>query len=362
MNENVYDFANQNISKKDENDSSINLKRVNIQLLLMRHRYIYDYAQDVDDTEEKGATHSLHGPATVSRRYDVAQLENISTYEETDEPIYETIDEVYTRPITATHIAVMYTYTGDFKYFDPIRKIWSKLPSFKTLKQTSRMAFIRSGLYAITDRDLVYLHNGSWIKKASISGLPDRWHMAVAFQNKIYVLGENRIFSYNPTIDKWSENLPGTDLEPRIAVAASNEFIYAIGCGSARRARRYDPATQKWSDIAKMKRIRMSAAAAALCHKVYLCGGIVNGGIDNEVEFYSANTNEWTEIASMCISRNCFSACIVENKLYVIGGDSFGPNTIEVYKEAENKWEILENFKESVHEIIACNFNPKYCS
>ena len=80
-------------------------------------------------------------------------------------------------------------------------------------------------------------------------------------------------------------------------------------------------------------------AAAAMGGKIYVTGGVSQGG-SNSVSVYDPQANAWTQLASMGIARRYHASAAVGGKLYVFGGYSAGGrlDTAEVYDPTSNSW------------------------
>jgi len=157
---------------------------------------------------------------------------------------------------------------------------------------------------------------------------------------------------YDPAADTWTFVVnpkswrSGVD---SLAFAALHRKLYTIrGDDDVNQVHTYDPATNKWSSLASMNHYREFCRAAALGGKLYAIGGrsVSSAGevsIVPTVEAYDPATNKWTDVANMTEARTYAAVAVAGDKLYVMGGTCvLGGGgcqfPMDVYDPAADKW------------------------
>ncbi len=183
---------------------------------------------------------------------------------------------------------------------------------------------------------------GIWVTLAPMS--EPRQEMAVAaLDGRIYAVGglagrANANTIYDPVRDRWSlgADFPiTTDHGWAVSVAGR---LY-VGGGSTNRVFSYDPAADRWTEIASSAFVHGGTPAAAVIGgKIYIAGGTGGGMIGNELEVYDPAANRWTTLASMTCARNHTAGGAIGGKLHVAGGRPGSQDCLEVYDPATNVW------------------------
>ncbi len=110
----------------------------------------------------------------------------------------------------------------------------------------------------------------------------------------------------------------------------------------------YDPNTQKWTSVARMRTPRVGlAAVTAMNGKIYVIGGATRAsggsGITNLVETFDPVTRKWEVKSPMPTPRWRHAATLgKDGRIYVAGGVSTKQSissVVEVYDPATDKWE-----------------------
>ena len=87
---------------------------------------------------------------------------------------------------------------------------------------------------------------------------------------------------------------------------------------------RYDPAANKWEEVAKCSATRAGLAAAVLNGHLYVVGGasdaLFGSVILSSAEKYNPRDNTWRNISPMNTKRAGLSVAAVDGHLYAIGG------------------------------------------
>ncbi|XP_059163129.1 kelch-like protein 10 isoform X1 [Physella acuta] len=155
--------------------------------------------------------------------------------------------------------------------------------------------------------------------------------------------------TYDNRVDKWYEN-ESESYEHSLAyhaMVAVDKALYVIGGYTTVKylnsAKRFEPLTKTWSEIAPMHSSRCYVCAAELGGLIYACGGFDGTNRHSSVERYCPVKNQWQLVCDMSSVRSDAGACGVDGKLYVAGGFSGTEclNTAECYDPSSNQWTNL---------------------
>lgn len=197
-----------------------------------------------------------------------------------------------------------------------------------------------------------------WAGKAPMTAARDRLALAAA-EGKLYAIGGSvlsagsgsavaTVEEYDPSTDRWTTkaNMP----TPRFnigAVTAPNGKIYVFG--SWQQVEAYDPVTNSWATKADMPTPRFGPGVALGSNgKIYVIGGGNGSVVYSTVEEYDPATNTWATKASMPTPRyNLGAATAANGKIYAAGGftsqDATGNSccptaVVEEYDPASDTW------------------------
>jgi N-acetylneuraminic acid mutarotase len=183
---------------------------------------------------------------------------------------------------------------------------------------------------------------GVWVRLAAMN--EPRQELGVAELNgRIYAVAGlagrgNANEIYDVATNTWSlgANLPiATDHPWSVAL---NGRVY-VGGGTTNRVFSYDPASNAWTEVAPSTYVHGGTPAAGVIGGlIYVAGGTLGGMVGNEVESYDPATNRWNVLAPMSCARNHTSGAVIAGKLYVAGGRPGNQNCHEVYDPVTNVW------------------------
>ncbi|GFS19068.1 kelch-like protein 10 [Elysia marginata] len=131
------------------------------------------------------------------------------------------------------------------------------------------------------------------------------------------------------------------------AMVTVDKVLYVIGGYTTVKylnsAKKFEPLTKTWSEIAPMHSSRCYVCAAELNGDIYACGGFDGTNRHSSVERYCPGRNQWQMVADMSSIRSDAGACGVDGKLYVAGGFSGTEclNTAESFDPSSNQWTLL---------------------
>jgi N-acetylneuraminic acid mutarotase len=247
---------------------------------------------------------------------------------------------------------------------------WATLSPMNEPRQELAAAELDGKIYAVgglggrPDANEIYdLVTDRWSLGADLpAGTDHAW--AVSLGGRLYVGGgtSNRVFSYDPSSDTWTEVASSTFVHggtPAAAVIDGRIFV-AGGAGggmAGNELESYDPAADHWTTLAPMACARNHTAGGLIGGKLYVAGG--RPGNQVCVEAYDPASNTWTPRASMPTGRSGIAGAVVGGCLYVFGGEgnAADPNGIfhevEAYDPANDEWFRLPPMQTGRHGIYA---------
>lgn len=236
--------------------------------------------------------------------------------------------------------------------YDPATDTWAYKQSLPTARGNFTTSVVNGKIYVIGGENIyrtpvatVVMYDPStdqWSDRASMNE-ERSWFGSCVINGKIYAIGgrtnwngpdsvllAKNIEVYDPSSDTWNVK---TNMSPRrwtFCCCVVNGEIYVISGSKSgglpyfltADVRAYNPASDTWSDMAKIPTGRYSFASSVLDNKIYSMGGLLevgNNGISSN-EVYDPAANTWTSKTGLPTARLGLSSCIVNNKIYVIGG------------------------------------------
>ncbi len=160
---------------------------------------------------------------------------------------------------------------------------------------------------------------------------------------------------YNVTTGEWTtlpdmpagtHHMTATGVGNLLIVAGGFDVTGPSGLTMTDRAFKFDPSTNKWTELPPMGIPRAAHAAAAVNGKLYIVGGYTVAllGHTPPVSIYDPQANMWTAGAPMPISRDHLGAAAVGNIVYAFGGDfathSNSADDVEAYDTVTGIWSI----------------------
>ena len=180
---------------------------------------------------------------------------------------------------------------------------------------------------------------GTWSKKSTLP--TKRFEVGVvALNGKIYVLGGESNGNpatvlnteYDPATNRWRDLAPIPHVTSHPGVAVGNGKIYVLGgfigvphVGAMNIAYEYDVATDQWRALPPLSSPRASIGAAFVDGKLHAIGG---RGLDkvtvNTHEVYDPAAGQWSTAAPLPTARDHAGVIDVDGKIHVIGGRTEG--------------------------------------
>jgi N-acetylneuraminic acid mutarotase len=178
---------------------------------------------------------------------------------------------------------------------------------------------------------------------------------------KIYVFGGEALGrqdspmaqEFDPAAERWRDLAPMPKGASHVGVAALNGKIYVVGGFTANvhknpvdQFAEYDIATDKWRTLAPLSSPRGSVGLVAAGGKLHAIGGRGDDGKTvGTHEVFDPATGKWTSAASLPVPRDHFGSLVVGGKIYVVAGrtnatiDNVG--LTDVYDPSTEKWQSL---------------------
>lgn len=106
--------------------------------------------------------------------------------------------------------------------------------------------------------------------------------------------------------------------------AVSGDSLYTVGGYNAayqNSLRKFDPATNTWTQLANLPTARTEMGVVAYQNKIYAIGG-KNALLSTKNECYDIATNTWTTLASMPMALNGCDATELNGLIYILGGSN----------------------------------------
>jgi N-acetylneuraminic acid mutarotase len=219
---------------------------------------------------------------------------------------------------------------------------------------------------------LIFASNsyGQWVSVTTENAPKKGGEYALASaNNNLYLLGGRGsipVSEYNMESKTWTEKAyPPIELHHFQALHYKNK-IYVAGAFTGNYPTDtpvshiyiYDVAKNTWEQGEEIPPARRRGAAALVEYKnkFYLIGGIVNGHLNQSVNWldeYNPRTREWKILADAPLPRDHIQAAVIDGKIIVAGGRQSSVETLEPYERTvltttlydikKKKWEALSS-------------------
>lgn len=207
------------------------------------------------------------------------------------------------------------------------------------------------------------------MEESSTSTQPLHHAAAASFNGKIYVIGgssydaasaannwvpSNKLFIYNPLVDKWTEGKPMPIARGAMTANFIDQMLYVVGGVTSSKIvnvdEAYDPTSNEWTSKSSMPIARHHAASAVVDNQLFVIGGTTKGLFPivntNTNERYDPKQDNWVTLQPMPSKKSGSSASSINNtkKIYVFGGEDLPKKYInndennEKYDVKSNKW------------------------
>jgi N-acetylneuraminic acid mutarotase len=196
----------------------------------------------------------------------------------------------------------------------------------------------------ISTLPLVGAAEDSWTTKAS---MPEAiiGGKAAAVNGKIYVIGDEANFEYDPDTDTWTEKRAMPTARMFFGIAVYQNKIYAIGGRSSGISfdtnEVYDPSTNTWKTKRSMPTNMSDMEANVVDGKIHLIR-------TDRHYIYDIATDSWTSGKTMDFLYG-YSSAVVNDKIYMIGS-----NQTLTYDPLSDSWNLGTSPPISVQDAGAC--------
>jgi len=182
---------------------------------------------------------------------------------------------------------------------------------------------------------------------------------AAVVNGKIYAIGGEVNYEYDPAADKWTARKPMPTARQHFGIAVYQNKIYTIGGSwwdpdkgriSSNANEVYDPLTDTWETREPMPANRSDLKANIVNGKIYLIGGRTGDQKTTVAlnEVYDPATNSWTTKEPMPYPVVGYASAVVNSKIYVIGGqnefhdpdDPLNTNHNQIYDPETDTWSL----------------------
>lgn len=195
---------------------------------------------------------------------------------------------------------------------------WESLPPMPTARsEMSAVAwgntiYVPGGLGGTRSFEAFDTQQGHWLK---LPQMPEgRHHIAIAaYQAKIYVFGgadgnwraSDSSFVFDIETGQWSRVASMPAVRYAAAAAVIGSYIYVVGGdGPGGHTLRYDPAGNRWQELAAPRLRREHTTAVSRNGQLLLIGGRWSGvGELADVELYDPATDSWREAPDLAVAR-----------------------------------------------------------
>ena len=137
---------------------------------------------------------------------------------------------------------------------------------------------------------------------------------------------EGKIFRYDVDGNFWHKLEVSSIKLDAPCFVSDDKYLYIIGGRdvsiktSLSKARRLDPSTNEWTDVADINERRYHACGAVMNGKIFIAGGQQTREAISSCEVYDPSTDQWQLMPSLRVPRHDASMVCVQGKLYVLGG------------------------------------------
>ena len=162
--------------------------------------------------------------------------------------------------------------------------------------------------------------------------------------------GSSVNYEYDPATDKWRELAPLPIGLSHVGVVGFNHKLYAFGgftslihANAQNAALVYDPAANAWQWLPPLNSRRGSVSADVVDGKIHVFGGRLRDPTPLDVhEVYDPATNQWASKASMPLARDHMGVAVMDGKVHIVGGRTGGQtdnvSEHDVYDPVSDKW------------------------
>lgn len=185
---------------------------------------------------------------------------------------------------------------------------------------------------------------GRWNPRAPLPIPRTEMAWAVAYRNRVHLVGgyaEQRVdrpyhHAYDPAVDRWDELAPLPRGANHVGVATLGDRLYAFGGFIEQNRTPHDEAFyfdgQKWTAIRRLPEACGAIACIALNGRIHLIGGAIGSDWRRSIDWhlvYDPQTDRYERRQPLPVGRDHTGIVVVNQRIHVIGGrvDSFHTNS-----------------------------------
>jgi len=152
---------------------------------------------------------------------------------------------------------------------------------------------------------------------------------------------------YDPALNRWKQLAPMRESRGRFDITVIDGRVYAIGgCNGTTElatAEVYNSDSCKWAALPPLKLARSNIGVCDLGGRVYCVGGWNGQYGMRQCNVLDPQSRQWSDIAPLNFGRYQAAVTATSGKLYAVGGcDTWNClNTVEVYDPELNAWDSL---------------------
>eukprot|EP00795_Rhopilema_esculentum_P012271 gene12271-2913_t len=215
--------------------------------------------------------------------------------------------------------------------YDFVDESWAHLPPLQTARRNVAVVALEGILYAIGGID----------------------------QNSKDLASVER---FNFDACRWENAASLSHCRGALAATVVDGWIYAVGGSisnaALKHAERYDPVTDQWTSVPKMRLQRSHFGLASLDGKIYAIGGFCGISEVEHCEYLDPASLKWHEITCMNKSRRNHAVATHNDRIYAIGGSNCmigSLNSIEKYNPDLNMWLVIKSSFSVCPGLVVCH-------
>lgn len=171
----------------------------------------------------------------------------------------------------------------------------------------------------------------------------------------------DRVFCYNPVTNHWAEVKPLNQARAQLKLVSMDGYLYAIGGECLFTVEKYDPRTDRWTNVAPLPK-----GAFAVAHEATACSGelyVSGGSLFYRLLKYDAKRDEWQECPYNNSRKKSSDMVAFKSFLYRFDVDREEGITVVKYNTIVKMWQDCASHKPGNHLPFRCAVveNRIYC-
>lgn len=171
----------------------------------------------------------------------------------------------------------------------------------------------------------------------------------------------DRVFCYNPVTNHWAEVKPLNQARAQLKLVSMDGYLYAIGGECLFTVEKYDPRTDRWTNVAPLPK-----GAFAVAHEATACSGelyVSGGSLFYRLLKYDAKRDEWQECPYNNSRKRSSDMVAFKSFLYRFDVNREEGITVVKYNTIVKMWQDCATQKLGDHLPFRCAVvgNRVYC-